>query len=124
MEAIIKNKGNESTMTIRSDFNQILNDNFAAVCQAIANKGLILNELKEFFDKEKKAVDDIVQIIHKSVTPELAVVNLHEEKGISMMAAQYIMNLPLARLTSMDCRGIRQELAKYKKQIGIIMQYR
>ena len=124
MEAIIKNKGNESTMTIRSDFNQILNDNFAAVCQAIANKGLILNELKEFYDKEKKAVDDIVQIIHKSVTPEVAVVNLHEEKGISMITAQYIMNLPLARLTSMDCRGIRQELAKYNKQIGIIMQYR
>ena len=124
MEAIIKNKGNESTMTIRSDFNQILNDNFAAVCQAIANKGLILNELKEFFDKEKKAVDDIVQIIHKSVTPEVAVENLHVEKGISMITAQYIMNLPLARLTSMDCRGIRQELAKYNKQIGIIMQYR
>ena len=124
METIIKNKGNESTMTIRSDFNQILNDNFAAVCQAIANKGLILNELKEFFDKEKKAVDDIVQIIHKSVTPEVAVVNLHEEKGISMMAAQYIMNLPLAKLTSLDCKGMRQELAKYKKQIGIIMQYR
>ena len=124
MEAIINNKGNESTMTIRSDFNQILNDNFAVVCQAIANKGLILNELKEFFDKEKKAVDDIVQIIHKSVTPEVAVVNLHEEKGISMMAAQYIMNLPLAKLTSLDCKGMRQELAKYKKQIGIIMQYR
>ncbi len=124
MEAIIKNKGNESTMTIRSDFNQILNDNFAAVCQAIANKGLILTELKELFDKEKKAVDDIVQIIHKSVTPEVAVVNLHEEKGISMMAAQYIMNLPLAKLTSLDCKGMRQELAKYKKQIGIIMQYR
>lgn len=124
MEAIIKNKGNESTMTIRSDFNQILNDNFAAVCQAIANKGLILNELKEFFDKEKKAVDNIVQIIHKSVTPEVAVVNLHEEKGISMMAAQYIMNLPLVKLTSLDCKGMRQELAKYKKQIGIIMQYR
>ena len=111
-------------MTIRSDFNQILDDNFAAVCQLIANKGHILNELKEFFDKKKNAVDDIVQIIRKSVTPEVAVENLHEEKGISMITAQYIMNLPLARLTSMDCRGIRQELAKYNKQIGIIMQYR
>ena len=50
MKTIIKNKGGESTLTIKGDFYQILDENFTEICKAITNKVKTLNELKVLFD--------------------------------------------------------------------------
>ena len=121
MEATIRNKKGKSTLIIKGDFYQILDENFKEICKAIANKGIILKELKGLCDTNGQAfINDIIRIIHSSYSPAHAVVNLHEEMGISMMASQYIMNLPLTMVASLNSKGMEKELNKYQKQIAVI----
>ena len=89
MKTTIKNRGAESTLTISGDFYQILDENFASVCMAIANKGVILKELIHLFDKDDKAIDTVIQIIMKSHFPQEATDNLQEKVGITELTAKY-----------------------------------
>lgn len=120
MKTTIKNRGAESTLTISGDFYQILDENFASVCMAIANKGVILKELIHLFDKDDKAIDTVIQIIMKSHFPQEATYNLQEKVGITELTANYLLNTSLSKLSSMNKKGIEKELAKHKKQIDLI----
>ncbi len=120
MKATIRNKSGESTLTIKGDFYEILNENFKEICKAITNKVKSLKELKELFDADDQILNTIVQIIRKSITPEAAALNLQEELGMSEMAAKYLLNLPLSSSTSLNAEGIEQELADYRKQMEAI----
>ena len=120
MEAKIRNKSGESTLTIKGDFYQILDENFKEICKAITNKVKSLKELKALFDADDQVLNTIVQIIRKSITPEAAALNLQEELGMSEMAAKYLLNLPLSSSTSLNAEGIEQELAEYRKQMEAI----
>ena len=117
MEAIIKNKNGESTLTISGDFYQVLDENFTAVFNAIANEIRILQELKHLFDQDKKAIETIIRIISHAFTPEDAAIDIHKNMGISIMAAQYVMNMQLTELSNMDSEGIGKRLAKFQAQI-------
>ena len=120
MKAAIRNKSGESTLTIKGDFYEILNENFKEICKAITNKVKSLKELKGLFDADDQVLNTIVQIIRKSINPEAAALNLQEELGMSEMAAKYLLNMPLFTLVSLTAEGIEKELADYRKQMEAI----
>ena len=120
METTIRNKSGESTLTIKGDFYQILDENFKEICKAITNKVKSLKEMKALLDADDQILNTIVLIIKKSLTPEAAALKLQEELGMSKMAAKYLMNMPLFTLVSLTVEGIEQELAEYRKQMGAI----
>ena len=120
MKATIRNKSGESTLTIKGDFYEILNENFKEICKAITNKVKSLKELKELFDADDQVLNTIVQIIRKSINPGAAALNLQEELGMSEMAAKYLLNTSLSALVSLNAECIRQELAEYRKQMEAI----
>ena len=120
MKATIRNKSGESTLTIKGDFYEILNENFKEICKAITNKVKSLKELKALFDADDQVLNTIVQIIRKSINPEAAALNLQEELGMSEMAAKYLLNTSLSSLVSLNAECIRQELAEYRKQMEAI----
>ena len=118
MKTIIKNKNGESTLTISGDFYQVLDENFTAVFNAIANEIRILQELKHLYDQDERAIETIIRIISHAFSPEDAAIEIHNRMGISVMAAQYVMNMQLSELSSMDSEGIKKRLAKYQAQIA------
>lgn len=120
MKATIRNKRGESTLTIKGDFYEILNENFKEICKAITNKVKSLKELKALFDADDQILNTIVLIIKKSLTPGAAASKLQEELGMSKMAVKYLLNMPLFTLVSLTAEGIEQELAEYRKQMEAI----
>ena len=120
METTIRNKSGESTLTIKGDFYQILDENFKEICKAITNKVKSLKELKELFDADDQVLNTIVQIIRKSINPEAAALKLQEELGMSKIAAHYLLNMPLFTLVSLTAEGIEKELADYRNEMEAI----
>lgn len=120
MKATIRNKSGESTLTIKGDFYEILNENFKEICKAITNKVKSLKELKALFDADDQVLNTIVQIIRKSINPEAAALNPQEELGMSEMAAKYLLNTSLSSSTSLNAEGIEKELADYRNEMEAI----
>ncbi len=120
MKATIRNKGAESTLTIKGDFYQILDENFKEICKAITNKVKSLKEMKALLDADDQVLNTIVLIIKKSLTSGAAALNLQEKLGMSEMAAKYLLNMPLFTLVSLTAEGIEKELAEYRKQMDAI----
>lgn len=120
MEATIRNKKGESTLVIKGDFYQILDENFKEICKAITNKVKSLKELKALIDADNQVLNSIVQLISKSINPEAAALNLQEELGLSKVAARYLLNLSLSSLVSLNAESIEQELEEYGTQMEAI----
>lgn len=120
METTIRNKSGESTLTIKGDFYQILDENFKEICKAITNKVKSLKELKALLDADDQVINTILRIINFSITPEAAVLKLQEELGMSKMAAKYLLNMPSGTRIFLTAEGIEQELAEYRKQMEAI----
>ena len=120
MKATIKNKGGESTLTIKGDFYQILDENFKEICKAITNKVKSLKEMKAFLDADDQVIKTILHIINYSITPGAAALKLQEELGVSKMAANYLLNMPWFTLVSLTAEGIEKELADYRNEMEAI----
>lgn len=120
METTIRNKSGESTLTIKDDFYQILDENFKEICKAITNKVKSLKEMKAFLDADDQVIKTILHIINYSITPEAAVLKLQEELGMSIMAAKYLLNMSSGTRIFLTAEGIEQELAEYRKQMEAI----
>ena len=120
MEVTIRNKGGESTHTIKIDFYQLLDENFNEVCKAIANKVRILKELKCQIDECSLQLDNFIHIIRTSFNPEEAVRRVNEEMGLSRKVAKYLMKMPLGKVVSLSSEGLEQELEEYWKQMDAI----
>ena len=120
METTIRNKSGESTLTIKGDFYQILDENFKEICKAITSKVKSLKEMKGLLDADDQILNTIVLIIKKSLTPGAAASKLQEELGMSKIAAHYLLNMPLFALVSLTAEGIEKELADYRKQMEAI----
>ncbi len=120
MKATIRNKSGESTLTIKGDFYQILDENFKEICKAITSKVKSLKEMKALLDADDQILNTIVLIIKKSLTPEAAALKLQEELGMSKIAANYLLNMPLFTLVSLTAEGIEKELSDYRNEMGAI----
>lgn len=60
MKTTIKTNKSESTLTIKEDFDVILEENFSAVCKAIANRGVALKELQSLFDNHETIINQVI----------------------------------------------------------------
>ena len=119
MKTTIKNRGGESTLTIKGDFRQILEENFTAVCTAIADEVRILQELQHLSEENEQLADIVIQAIRSSRAPMEAVLKLQKNLNMSEMAAEYLMARPLFDLGSLNSEHIQKKLAKIQKQIAM-----
>ena len=123
METTIRNKSGESTLTIKGDFYQILDENFKEICKAITSKVKSLKEMKALLDADDQILNTIVLIIKKSLTPGAAAIKLQEELGMSKIAAHYLLNMPLFALVSLTAEGIEKELSDYRNEMEAISSF-
>ena len=51
MKVNVVTKNGMSALSVKTDFNEVLDKNLAAICDAIASKGIILKELLKLFEE-------------------------------------------------------------------------
>ena len=110
-------KDGVSALSFKTDFNEVLDENFSVLCEAIANKGKTLNELVALFEKEDDCLT-IIQIITTSRGENAAKNALSEELGISPHSAQYLLDMSLENLTSLNVKKLRKMLDEYRTNIS------
>ncbi|MBR5117140.1 MAG: hypothetical protein IK100_00670 [Muribaculaceae bacterium] len=120
MKTNISNIGGESTLTIEIDFNQIVNENFAEVCEVIANKGKFLKEMLAIFKEKPDVVSVIIQTLSNAQSNEDAANRLCEIIGMSKSTAHYILNMQLSDLTSLTEAGVKISLEQHKEIVEAI----
>ena len=115
MKVITKNE--KSVLSVKADFNEVLDNNFAAICAAIANKGMIIKELITLFERERGGFDAIIQIMMASKGEKAAKVNLSEKLGIKPQTAQCLLDMSIEDLASLNAKKLRETLDDYKAKI-------
>ena len=123
INVVTKNGVSTLSFQFKTDFNEVLDKNFAAICNAIANKGIILKELLSLFEKEDNSLDTIIQIMTTSRGENAAKNALSKELGISPQTAQYLLDISLENLTSLNGRKLRKMLDDYKANIGKLIKH-
>lgn len=109
----------KSVLSFKTDFNEVLDMNLAAICDAIANKGIILQELLNLFEE---CDDEFLETVW--LTPagkkgkNEAVQSLSEELEISFVTAQYLLSTSFDYLTNLDAQKLKKMLDDYKANIS------
>ena len=92
--------------------------NLAAICDAIANKGIILKELLNQF---KKCDDEFLEVVlitsEERIGKKEAVQSLSEDLEISIITAQYLLNTSFDYLCTLNAKKLRKMLEDYKANI-------
>ena len=118
MKVNIVTKNGASVLSVKIDFNDVLDENFAAICEAITNKGRVLKELVTLFEKEGDSLDAIIQIISTSIGEIAAKHSLSEKLGINPQTAQYLLDMPLENLTALNAKKLKKMLYEYRTNIS------
>ena len=118
INVVTKNGVSTLSFQFKTDFNEVLDNNFAAICNAIANKGIILKELLSLFEKEDNSLDAIIQIMTNSRGEKAAKHALSKELGISSHTAQYLLDLSLEDLTALNAKKLKKMLDDYRTNIS------
>ena len=114
----IVTKNEVSILSLKTDFNEVLDENFTAVCEAIANKGKVLKELVGLFEKESNCIEKLLSIVRSANGDEKAAQLLSEKLHISCNSAQYILNMSLDSLLSLNAKDLEEMFEDYKTKIG------
>ena len=118
MEMKVLNINGKSVLSFKTDFNEVLDENFAAICEAIANKGKAIKELTSIFEKEDNSLDNIIQIMTTSRGENAAKNALSEELGISPQTAQYLLDMSLENFTALNAKKLKKMLVDYRTNIS------
>jgi Type IIA topoisomerase (DNA gyrase/topo II, topoisomerase IV), A subunit len=118
MEMKVLTKNGKSVLSFKTDFNEVLDENFAAICEAIANKGKAIKELTSVFEKEDNSLDNIIQIMTTSRGENAAKNALSKELGISPQNAQYLLDMSLENLTALNVKKLKKMLDDYQTNIS------
>ena len=119
MNVNVVTKNGLSAFSVKADFNEVLDKNLAAICDAIANKGIILQELLNLFEE---CDDEFLEVV--LLTPvgrrgkNEAVQSLSEELEISFVTAQYLLSTSFDYLTNLDAQKLKKMLDDYKANIS------
>lgn len=120
MKAKITNNGGKSILTLNVDFNQILNDNFNTVCEAIANKGIFLKEMCALFNKKSNPVEEIIPLLRNVDNRIDAEKSLCEKFGISEITAHHILEMSLSELTGLTEECLKTEFESFIECVKMI----
>ena len=118
MKVHIVTKNGVSVLSFKTDFNEVLEKNFAAICEAISNKGMVLKELVALFEKDEYYLDTIIQIMKTSRGENGAMHTLSEKLGVNHVTAQYLLDMSLEILTALNAKKLRKMLDEYRTNIG------
>ena len=118
MEMKVLTKNGKYVLSFKTDFNEVLDENFAAICEAIANKGKAIKELTSVFEKEDNSLDNIIQIMTTSRGENAAKNVLSKELGISSQNAQYLLDMSLENLTALNVKKLKKMLDDYQTNIS------
>ena len=118
MNVNIVTENGVSNLSIKTNFNDVLDENFAAICEAIANKGMVLKELVGLFEKESKSLEMIIQIIATLRDENKAMRVLPEKLGINSRTAQYLLGLSFEKMSVLNAKNLKMMLDDYKANIG------
>lgn len=96
----------------------ILDENFSAICKAIANRGVALNELRTLLEKHEGLFEKIVNIIRKSRDGYQAAHDLCTQLGISEATSTYILTMSLSKISSFNQEYFQKKCDEYKKNLA------
>ena len=118
MKVNVVTKNGMSALSVKTDFNEVLDKNLAAICDAIANKGIVLKELVNLFEEQGDEFLETVWLVSVEVKGKKeAEQSLSEELEISLVTAQYLLNTSLENLTSLNAKKLRKMLEEYKANL-------
>lgn len=118
MEMKVLTKNGKSVLSFKTDFNEVLDENFAAICEAIANKGKAIKELVNLFEKDENSLDNIIQIMTTSRGENAAKNALSKKLGIRSQTAQYLLDMSLENLTVLNAKKLKKLLDDYRTNIS------
>ena len=119
MKVNVVTKNGKSALSVKTDFNEVLDKNLAAICDAIANKGIVLKELVNLFEEQGDEFLETVWLVSVEVKGKKeAEQSLSEELEISLVTAQYLLNTSLENLTSLNAKKLRKMLEEYKANVS------
>ena len=117
MEAVIETERGLSTLKLEIDFNQLVRDNFAEVCKAIAFRRNVIKELLANFETDKDLVGFIIETIHHSNDESDAINNMCKELNFTPETAQYLINMPLSDLMALNKTNLKRLIENHTEQI-------
>ena len=118
MKVNVVAKNGVSALSFKADFYEVLDKNLAAICDAIANKGIILKELLNQFEKCDDEFLEVVLITSEErIGKKEAVQSLSEDLEISIITAQYLLNTSFDYLCTLNAKKLRKMLEDYKANI-------
>ena len=119
MKVNVVTKNGMTALSVKTDFNEVLDKNLAAICDAIANKGIVLKELVNLFEEQGDEFLETVWLVSVEVKGKKeAEQSLSEELEISLVTAQYLLNTSLENLTSLNAKKLRKMLEEYKANVS------
>lgn len=119
MKVNVVTKNGVSAFLAKADFSEVLDKNLGAICDAIANKGIVLKELLKLFEE---CDDEFLEVVlltpvgrkGKKETEQ----SLSEELGISPATAQYLLNTSFDKLTALNTKKVQKMLDDYNANIS------
>lgn len=119
MKINVVTKNGVSTLSVKTDFNEVLDKNLAAICDAIANKGIILEELLNLFEECDDEFLEVVMLTPVGRRGKREVEqSLSEELEISLVTAQYLLNTSFDNLCALNAKKLKKMLEDYRTNIS------
>lgn len=119
MKVNIVTKNGVSALMVKADLYEVLDKHLAAICDAIASKGIILQELLNLFEE---CDDEFLEVVwltaRESSSTKEAKQSLSEELGISPATAQYLLNTSFDKLTALNTKKVQKMLDDYNANIS------
>jgi len=119
MKVNVVTKNGASALSVSTDFYEVLDKNLAAICDAIANKGIILKELLKLFEEQG---DEFLETVWLAPgmgrSAKKAEQFLSEELEVSQVTAHYLLNTSLDTLSSLNAKKVQKMLDDYKANIS------
>ena len=119
MKVNVVTKNGVSALSFKTDFNEVLDQNLAAICEAIENKGIILKELLNLFEECDDEFLEVVMLTPAGRRSKREVEqSLSEELEISLVTAQYLLNTSFDNLCALNAKKLKKMLEEYKTNVS------
>ena len=121
MKAVIETETGLSTLKVAIDFNQLVRDNFAEVCKAIAIRRNAFKELLTKMEADNDLNGSIINVIRKSYDESDAIINMCKELNFTPETAQYVINMPLDDLSALNKMDLKRLIENHTEQINRLL---
>lgn len=121
MKAVIETEMGLSTLKVAIDFNQLVRDNFAEVCEAIAIRRNAFKELLTKMEADNDLNGSIIDVLRKSYDESDVVENMCKELHFTPETAQYVINMPLDDLSALNKTNLKRLIENHTEQINRLL---